>query len=293
MTRTGTVKMNGSVIGYIEEIITIDHRLMEAKIDQGDIVPFTDDDFDDVSSSSKRAEGTDTGKAFHHHGIGHSRPSHAPHKNRHHFPGHVHHPAPGRHHHPGHDKPRGDADPDFKYNATGAGHPFDRARFAKELEAKPWLKEKIKHISLGENQDPTANTAVIETMMNRAAVRGTSLEQQAKRHRSSGVDEGGYYAGYASGYTADKGAMADRNIAAALRGSNVTNYATDNSSGNLAAREIASGAFRHHKTINGESFFSPGSAEPAFRDRWQSMKKRAQEHEQTKQSTMPTQTEPM
>jgi hypothetical protein len=172
------------------------------------------------------------------------------------------------------------------YGFSGAGNtsgnPFDRERFAKELEEKPWLKEKIKHISLGENQDPRANAAVMETMMNRAVVRGTSLEQQAKRHRSSGVDEGGYYAGYAPHYSTAKGEMADRNLSAALRGSNITNYATDNSSGALAARERASGSFRHHDTINGESFFSPGSAEPALRDRWQSLNKKAQEHERTK-----------
>jgi hypothetical protein len=67
-----------------------------------------------------------------------------------------------------------------------------------------------------------------------------------------------------------------------LKGSNVSNYATDNSSGSLAARERASGAFVHHKTINGESFFSPGHAEPALRDRWQQLNKKAQEHEQSK-----------
>jgi hypothetical protein len=132
-------------------------------------------------------------------------------------------------------------------------------------------------------------------MMNRAVTRGTSLEAQAKRHRSSGVDEGGYYAGWAAGYSSDKSAMFDRNLGEVLKGSNVSNYATDNSSGALAAREKATGAFRHHATINGESFFSPGSAEPALANRWQRLNQQALEHEQNKNvvTKLPTQTEPM
>ncbi len=251
--RTGTITIGNTTIGFVEEEIIIDNLIMDASLDQGDIVP----DFTGNYNPSGRAEGSDTGKSFHHHGLGHSRPSGGQHSgkgqlNAHHFPGHPHH-----------------RDQDHK--------------------------EKIKHISLGENQDPHANTAVIETMMNRAVVRGTSLEQQVKRHRSSGVDEQGYYAGYAPGYSGDKGAMVDRNIAAVLRGSNVSSYATDNSSGDLARREIESGSFRHHTTINGESFFSPGSAEPTQRDRWQALHKKAQEHERSKKDevAMPTQTEPL
>ncbi len=216
---------------------------------------------------SGRAGDSDTGKAFHHHGIGHSRPSHgvSEHHDRHHFPGHAHHPAPGHHHFPGHHAERhekhADVIGDIPYSSSG--NPFDRSRFAKELADKPGLRERLAHISLGENQDPRANAAVLETMMNRAIVRGTSLEAQARRHRSSGVDEQGYYAGWAPHYSDEKRAMFERNLGAALRGSNITAYATDNSSGSLAARERASGAFKHHATINGESFFSPGSAQPA------------------------------
>jgi hypothetical protein len=241
--------------------------------------PFASDIEGDYNPSG-RAGGTDTGKSFHHHGIGHSRPSHGEpaHRNQHHFPGHQHHPAPG---HQAHATRTDDGLDDIPYSKTG--NPFDRERFSRELEEKPWLKEKMKHISAGENLDPRANAAVIETMMNRAVTRGTSLEAQVRRHRSSGVAEpGGYYAGYASGISADKAAMIDRNIAAALRGSNVSGYATDNSSGALAARERATGAFVHHATINGESFFSPGSAEPAFRDRWRQLYQRAVEHENSK-----------
>lgn len=181
------------------------------------------------------------------------------------------------------------------YSSTG--NPFDRARFAKELEEKPWLKEKIKHISLGENQDPRANTAVLETMMNRAVVRGTSLEKEARRHRSSGVDEGGYYAGYNPNPSPAKQDMFERNLGEVLGSSgkgqsNVSNYATDNSSGDLAAREMKTGSFVHHTTINGESFFSPGHAEPVLRDRWQSLHQRATNYEQSKAKDTAAATKP-
>jgi hypothetical protein len=237
---------------------------------------------------SGRAGDSDTGKSFHHHGIGHSRPSHGEHE------------STGHRHGPGH-YPRGEAREQDHHRSqpigdipySSSGNPFADDRIAKELEANPALREKIKHISLGENQDPRANLAVMETMRNRAIVRGKSLESQVKRHRSSGVDEGGYYAGYAPHYSSEKGAMADRNIKEAFeKQSNITGYATDNSSGSLAARETATGAFRHHMTINGESFFSPGHAEPQLRDRWQQLHQRAQDFEKNKTANTAAATKP-
>lgn len=177
---------------------------------------------------------------------------------------------------------------------TSGGNPFDRTRFDKELKEKPWLKEKIAHIALGENQDKKANLAVIESMMNRAVVRGTSLEAQAKRHRSSGVDEHGYYAGYAKSVGADERAMFEHNLGEALGHtghgqSNISNYATDNASGGLAARESKSGAFVHQAEFGGEHskehFFSPGNAEPVFRDRWNKLHSQATAFEKNKRNT--------
>lgn len=274
--RAGDITIDGRHIGFIEINLpeTAEH-----------LVPFVSD-----YNPSGRAGDTDTGKAFHHHGIGHSRPSHGEpeHRNRHHFPGHAHHPAPGRHHFPGHahEKHREQDSHlgDIPYSKTG--NPFDRTRFEKELAEKPWLREKMKHIGLGENQDPRANLAVYETMMNRAVVRGTSLEAQARRHRQSGVDEGGYYAGWAPHYSSDKGEMAERNIGEALKGSNISKYATDNSSGGMAEGEASSGKFNRHMKINGESFFSPGWAETGHRDTWQRLNKRAQEHERAKEAVI-------
>jgi hypothetical protein len=176
---------------------------------------------------------------------------------------------------------------------SSKGNPFDRERFKSELAQKPWLKEKMAHISLGENQDPQANLSVIETMMNRAVVRGTTLEKQVRRHRSSGVDEGGYYAGYAASFPDSKRQMFEHNLSSALgtsgKGqSNITNYATDNSSGSLAAGEQASGRFHLHRKINGESFFSPGSAEPAQEQHWRQLYNRAQTFEAQQKATSDT-----
>jgi hypothetical protein len=176
---------------------------------------------------------------------------------------------------------------------SSKGNPFDRERFRSELAQKPWLKEKMAHISLGENQDPRANLAVIETMMNRATVRGTTLEAQVRRHRSSGVDEGGYYAGWASSFPDSKRHMFEQNLGSALgtggKGqSNISNYATDNSSGGMAEGEASSGRFHRHAKINGESFFSPGSAEPAQEQHWQQLYNRAQTFESQQKAATPT-----
>jgi hypothetical protein len=166
--------------------------------------------------------------------------------------------------------PAGDANP------MGALAGFDRSRFAAELEAKPWLKEKILGIASGENKDPQANLAVIESMMNRAAARGTSLEQAAKL---VGEGNGGYYAGYDPGALRRPAIrkMIEGNLRAALGGSNVSNYATDNSSGGLAEREKRSGKFRLQFEHGGESFFSPGTAGgahgPASRERYEAWRK--------------------
>jgi hypothetical protein len=262
----GSITVDGRQVGVITQTDGILPEIVPVMLSVGEDTPI---DGHGSSERGGRPEGGD-----HRHG----RP-------------HAHHGAPQEHqshrHGPGHyergeDRHKASGEDAGNIPYSGSGSPFDRARFAKELADKPWLREKIKHISLGENQDPRANAAVMETMMNRAVVRGTSLEAQAKRHRSSGVDEGGYYAGYAAHYSGEKGDMAERNLDRVLAGSNITNYATDNSSGDLAAREKASGAFKHHIDLGDrrhpESFFSPGHAEPALRDRWQTLNRRAQEN---------------
>ncbi|WP_065755189.1 hypothetical protein [Bradyrhizobium paxllaeri] len=156
----------------------------------------------------------------------------------------------------------------------------DRARFDAELAQKPWLAERMMQISLGENTDPQANQAVMETIYNRASQRGTSLEEAMKD-----VSRGGYYPGttFSGGARNMRNprmrAMAEEHFRRARGGSNVSNYATDNSSQGLAYTERYGGAMggygrpgqrpgkftfqsefggRGTGTRGTETFFSPG-----------------------------------
>lgn len=132
---------------------------------------------------------------------------------------------------------------------------FDRSRFATELANNPALLRHLMAISAGENLDPTSNRAVLETTMNRAAMMGTPLAQEA---RTTG--QGGYYAGYNPHalYDPTTRAMIESNLDAALHGSNVSNYATDNSSGVFAAHRAAIGMYTPTGApINGEWFTVP------------------------------------
>ncbi len=135
----------------------------------------------------------------------------------------------------------------------------DRARIAQELKDNPALWNKVMAIAAGENNNPKANLGVIETMMNRAAMLGTTLAAQATLHRN-----GGYYAGYNPDALKDPKtrAMIDRNMKLALGGSNVANYATDNASNGynmFAQREQDAGKFILQRKYNGEFLFSPGT----------------------------------
>jgi hypothetical protein len=142
-----------------------------------------------------------------------------------------------------------------------------RDRFRAELNAKPWLKEKFLDILYNEQgRNAQGTQAVAESAMNRALVRGTSLEQQLRWH---GHERGGYYAPGNMG----RGSQRYRQILQtaldnALNGSNIADYATDNSSGSLARRERATGSFRFRKGYTGESFFAPGHGEPGLARAW-------------------------
>ncbi len=167
-------------------------------------------------------------------------------------------------------------------DASGGGQvggSWDRSRFAKELADNPALRDRLKSIAAAED-DPSgasgtlANQAIMETMMNRATVRGTSLAAQLKLVSEDA--KRGYYPTM-RGYGARKGAVMDENLAKVLAGSNVSGNATDNSSSWLAAKEKRTGSFRWLKDINGESFFAPGLRNPdqaAEWDRLQSTQKR-------------------
>src|ERR1700751_5465409 len=109
---------------------------------------------------------------------------------------------------------------------------FDRSGFQKELADNPALRQKVAAIALAEaGNNPEAQQAVIESMMNRARVRGQKLEQTARW-----TDEpGGYYS--ADGRRRGEGMAstgqrsgADASINRVLGGSRVIGTATDNSS---------------------------------------------------------------
>jgi N-acetylmuramoyl-L-alanine amidase len=132
----------------------------------------------------------------------------------------------------------------------------DRAR--DELKAKPWLNEKAMHIIAGENDDPNAATAVWEETINCAAVRGTSIEKELGR-----TNEGGYYEGWRSNVSPET-----RKVLEAAPYSNVSNYATDNASGDRARHDRETGHFTERKVLNGEHFFGPDNRIPKHVNKW-------------------------
>ena len=143
-------------------------------------------------------------------------------------------------------------------NAQGGGLAADRARFQAEMDANPALREKVLRIAANEQGKHGIGTqAVIESMMNRASMKGTSLAAQAKW-----VGEGGYYAQGNMGRGALENpahaAILNKSLKGALGGSNVSDYATDNASQGLAARRTANREMNFTKEINGESFYQPG-----------------------------------
>jgi murein DD-endopeptidase MepM/ murein hydrolase activator NlpD len=138
----------------------------------------------------------------------------------------------------------------------GGGLAADRARYAKELAANPALREKIMRIAQNEQGGNANGTqAVIETLMNRASYQGISLEKAARW-----TGEGGYYAQGSMGrnMTAEQRATIEKSLDNVLKGGNVSNYGTDNASGNFAKRRIANDMYRQTNYINGEYFTSPG-----------------------------------
>ena len=167
------------------------------------------------------------------------------------------------------------------YSPTVGGN-INREQFADELKAKPWLRDKIMRIMANEQgSHPEGTQSVVESMMNRATVRGTSLEREARWHES----EGGYYQKGNMGRGALEDprhkAILEQGLANALAGSNVSNYATDNSSGSLARREIAQGRFIKDAAYGGETFSHPSAGEqPENARRWAEWRRQMEQGEQ-------------
>lgn len=144
----------------------------------------------------------------------------------------------------------------------------DRAQLVQEVNGNPRLKDRVFRLAYNEQGgNPQGVQAVMESMVNRARVRGTGMAQQARWHRT----EGGYYqegSGYRGPVPARLMPMLEQAWRNVVNGSNISNYATDNSSGALASRERATGRFGYRSGYTGETFFRPGSAEPGLVPRY-------------------------
>jgi hypothetical protein len=156
-------------------------------------------------------------------------------------------------------------------NVSNPALATQRAAIRARVDANPALKAKILRIAYNEQgANPAGTQAIIESMINRSIVRGTTIEQEARWHRS----EGGYYQEGNMGRGALENPRTRRVLETsydrAMAGGNVSNYATDNSSGGLARREEATGKFKARAHIHGETFFSPGTAERGHARRWDS-----------------------
>jgi hypothetical protein len=147
---------------------------------------------------------------------------------------------------------------------------INRERFRQELRDKPWLREKVLHVSAGENEGREANQAVIESAMNRAAMMGTTLEQEMRR-----TSEGGYYAGYRANVAEPQRRMIEENIDKVLAGSNVSNYATDNSSQGFHTSG-ANPMYRTVRSLNGENFSVPNRSDARGHDRYEAWRANAE-----------------
>jgi hypothetical protein len=155
---------------------------------------------------------------------------------------------------------------------------IDRSQFVNEMRDKPWLRQRAMEIAANEEgTNPHGTQMIIESAMNRAQVRGTSLEKQLRW-----TSEGGYYddarghgRAVATAASPQGKAILGRSVDNALGGSNAAEYATDNSSGGMAEREARSGKFKFiKKTPQGDTMFSPGSAEPNLIPKFDAWKKK-------------------
>jgi hypothetical protein len=146
---------------------------------------------------------------------------------------------------------------------------IDRSHHRAYLAAHPELREKILSIMKSEQGLNRLGTqSVAEETFNRADVRNHPLERVARWTS----EPGGYYAdpGYRRGRVTNptERAILEESLEKALSGSNVSNWATDNSSGSLAAREKRGGEFTLRSEYTGESFFTRNS-ENARHKAWQ------------------------
>jgi hypothetical protein len=122
------------------------------------------------------------------------------------------------------------------------------------------IRDKLLAVMAGEQgMNALGTQAIAEETMNRADVRGQDLGETSKIY---GRERGGYSAGYKPGALNNPKwrAILEDSLEKALQGSNVNNWATDNSSGGLAAKEARGGEFTSTgDPITGEYFWTRNS----------------------------------
>jgi hypothetical protein len=146
-----------------------------------------------------------------------------------------------------------------------------RQRLMREYDSNPGLQRKIWAIGGNEQgNNPQGVQGVLETLVNRADVSGHSLAQEARWKT-----EGGYYDDRTSrrgaGTNSALGRQAMENI---RRGGNISNYATDNSSGTYGRGQLRQGTFRLQSEYGGEYLQTPGTSGNFPRSQWQHWQQR-------------------
>jgi hypothetical protein len=152
----------------------------------------------------------------------------------------------------------------------------DRSRSVAQLQQNPQLMDRLRRIAYNEQgSNPRGVQSVIESAFNRASVRGQSMQQVLRWHR---LEPGGYYqpGGGLRGnaYMSPRARAAfNQGFANAVAGSNISGYATDNSSAGQTRKDERIGPsgqqnFHPRTYYSGETFFAPGGAEPMWHQRW-------------------------
>lgn len=136
---------------------------------------------------------------------------------------------------------------------------IDRTQANAEVQANPELASRIATIARGEvGNDPRAQQVIAETIANRAAARGQTLDQVMQQY--TGPGSRGYYPASTFG----RGQASPDVVNAMLRGSDVGGQAlgfapTGNASGGVAARGIASGRYNEAGRLGPETFVQQAS----------------------------------
>jgi hypothetical protein len=148
------------------------------------------------------------------------------------------------------------------------GGPFDRRQFYSELEQKPWLRERLQTIVQGEgghSADPETKQIYLESIFNRAAARGQTLEQVTKEYTGPGSD--GYYprTTLVNGRIRNKAQyddfqpVYDAVLGGSDRSTEVLGFpATGNASAGVAQRGVSSGRYARSGNLGGGQTGAPG-----------------------------------